>query len=355
MKIFMLMRFLNFSGASKMFLWVANTLSSAGHDVTVYVFSNNVTHKPETGISFINENLANKGIIGKIHSVRNIIKKVDADVSISFLLDANVYNTFACLGLKTKSVICERNDPFKPHYYKLKFWKPFFRFADGGVFQLKKVAEYYSNIKGKTAVIPNPAVITSKVVLRPFEEREKNIVTLGRIAIEQKRNDLQIKAFALFHKKHPNYKLIIYGRSINGDDLKLQELIKEEGLTESVCMPGVIDNVQETIKNSQIYLLTSDYEGIPNTLMEAMAIGLPCISTDCRPGGASLLIKNEFNGLLVPCGDSKQMADKLCWLAEHPHEADSIGRNAKNIVKDLSGEKIKSLWIKFLKDLCQSE
>lgn len=354
MKVLMLMRFLNFSGASKMFLWIAHALSSAGYDVTVYVFSNNVTHKSDASITFINEDLSNKGIMGKIHSIRNIIKKVNADVSISFLLDANIYNTFACLGLRTKSVICERNDPFKPHYYKLKFWKPFFRFADGGVFQLKKVAEYYSNIKGKTAVIPNPVVITSKVILKPFEEREKNIVTLGRIAIEQKRNDLQIKAFALFHKKHPDYKLIIYGRSINGDDLKLQRLITEEGLAECVCMPGIIDDVQEIIRNSRIYLLTSDYEGIPNSLIEAMVIGLPCISTDCRPGGASLLIKNGYNGLLVPCGDSKQIAEKLCWLAEHPREADCIGKNAQDIRDNLSGEKIKDLWINFLEDLCQS-
>lgn len=346
----MLMRFLNFSGASKMFLWVAKALSSAGHDVTVYIFSNKVTYKPEKGITFIQEELSNKGLIRKIRSIRSIIKKVDADVSISFLLDANVYNTFACMGQRTKSVICERNDPFKPNYYKLKFWKPFFRFADGGVFQLKRVAEYYSNIKGITAVIPNPVTTTSKVALKPFLEREKHIVTLGRIAIEQKRNDLQIEAFYLFHKRHPDYKLIIYGRSVTGDDLKLQKLIAEKGLTGSIIMPGVVNDVQETIKNCQIYLLTSDYEGIPNSLMEAMSIGLPCLSTDCRPGGASFLIKDGYNGLLVPCGNPEILAEKLCWLVEHPHEADKMGEEAKNISRTLSEDKIKNLWLKYLKE-----
>ena len=351
MKILMLMRFLNFSGASKMFLWVAKALSSIGYNVTIYIFSDNITHQPEDDISFIHEDLSNKGFIGKIHSIRKVIKKVDADVSISFLLDANVYNTFACIGQRTKSIICERNDPFKPQYYKLKFCKPFFYFADGGVFQLKKVAEYYSNIRGETAVIPNPVTTTSKVILKPFEEREKKIVTLGRIAIKQKRNDLQIEAFDLFHRKHPDYQLIIYGRSINGDDIKLQKLIKEKNLTESVIMSGVINNVQEAIENTQIYLLTSDYEGIPNSLIEAMSIGLPCISTDCRPGGASFLIQNGINGLLAPCDNSEILAEKMCWLVEHPREADRIGENAKNISDVLSENKIKHLWMEYLEKL----
>lgn len=351
MKILMLMRFLNFSGASKMFLWVAKALSTAGNDVTIYIFSNNITYKPEKGISFIHEDLSSKGIIGKMYAIRNIVKKVNADVSISFLLDANVYNTFACIGQKTKSLICERNDPFKPRYYKLKFWKPFFRLANGGVFQLDKVAKYYSNIKGEIAVIPNPITVTPQVTLKPFKERNKQIVTVGRIAIEQKRNDLQIEAFELFHKRHPDYKLIIYGRSINGDDIKLQKLIKEKGLTDNVIMPGVINDVQETIKDSQIYLLTSDYEGIPNSLLEAMSIGLPCLSTDCRPGGASFLIKDGFNGLLAPCGNPQILAEKLCWFAEHPHEADIMGEKAKNIAKTLSEEKIKDLWIEYLNKL----
>lgn len=350
----MLMRYLNYSGASKMFLWVAKELAATGNTVTIYVFSNDISRSPETNIQFINEDLSRKNIITRIKSVRKVIKESDADVSISFLLDANVYNTMACIGLKTKSIICERSDPYKPRYYKLKIFKPLFRFANGAVFQLKKVAEYYSNIKGTTAIIPNPVTISSNVDLKPFKQREKQIVTVGRIAIEQKRNDIQIKAFALVHKKYPDYKLVIYGNSSNNDDKKLRQLIAELKLTDHVIMPGVVDNVQEKIKDSQIYLITSDYEGIPNSLIEAMVIGLPCISTDCRPGGASLLIQNKENGLLTPCNDYQAIADKICWLIEHPLEADKMGEKAKMIADKFSESIIASMWNKYIEEVTKT-
>lgn len=347
----MTMRYLNYSGASKIFIWLAEKMADFGHDVTMFVFSDNITSQPSEKVKLIHEDLAKKNIIGKIISIRNIIKKSNADISISFLLDANVYNTLACKGLKTKSVICERSDPFKPGYYKLKVCKPLFSFADGAVFQLKKVSEYYSNINGCTMVIPNPVTKVSEVTLRPFNARDKLIVTVGRIALEQKRNDIQVKAFSIFHEKYPDYKLIMYGDSSTNDNIRLKQLICEMGLEDCIIMPGSVDNVQNVMKDCQIYLLSSDYEGIPNSLIEAMVMGMPCISTDCRPGGASLLIKNEFNGILVPCGDYKILADKMCWLVEHPDFADGLGKNATLISKTFSEDKIANMWNEYLNNV----
>ena len=347
----MLIRYLNYSGASKIFLWVAEQIAKAGNDVTVYCYSNNVTTILPSNIRFINEDLSNISFFAKCKRIRKTIIELKADVSISFLLDANVYNVIACMGQKTKSVICERNNPFKPKYYKLKFLKPVLYFADGVVCQLSKVAQYYSYIKGKVTVIPNPIIFRSDVSLRSFKERDNIIVTIGRIEIAQKRNDIQIEAFKIFHQKHPEYKLLIYGSSTNSDDKRIKALVQKYQLNDFVIFAGVTKNVQESIKSAQIYLLTSDYEGIPNSLIEAMVVGLPCVSTNCSPGGASLLIEDGHNGFIVNKGDSQEIADKLLWLVEHPMEADNMGNNAKLIKSTFSEDKISRMWIKYLNQI----
>ena len=334
-----------------MFLWVAKKLSVEGHEVTICTFgpSKNVT--VPTYLKCIDFSAENLGIFGRIKRIRQIIKQGSYDLSISFLLDANVYNIFACRGLKTKSVVCERNDPFKPHYWKLKFWRPWFRFADGAVFQLPKVAEYYKNIKGKTAIIPNPVKKVKCEVKKTFVNRDDVIVSVGRIDLFQKRQDVLVKAFALFHQKYPSFNLIIYGDGNETDTLKLNTLIKELQVEKSVILAGAVDNSIEKILKAKIFVLSSDFEGIPNALIEAMAVGLPCISTDCRPGGARLLIEDGKNGVLVQAGDYWGLADKMEYLVENPNLADDIAERAKVISEKFSESKILKLWVGFLQGL----
>lgn len=346
----MLIKWLHNSGAPKMFVWLANSLAEQGFDVTVYTYldydgqevtlSNKVHH--------IHESLNNCGLIGKIKHIRTAIKKSGPDVSISFLLDANVYNMFACYGLKTKSVVCERNDPYKPHYYKLKFWKPWFRLADGAVFQLPKVAEYYDNIKGPTAIIPNPVNEQTIYIDSSFSSRQDLIVTVGRIDLFQKRHDVLIQAFALFLVKHPSYRLVIYGKGESSDEEKLKNLIEEKGLQEKVELAGEVKNPIEHIRDAKFFVLSSDFEGIPNALIEAMSIGLPCISTDCRPGGAAMLIEHGKNGLLVPMGDAEGLCNEMNYMATHPELADSIGEEARKINLRFSDNSIISKWVDYM-------
>ena len=338
----MIIKQLHYSGAPKMFLWVANALASRGFDVTVLTYMKGADVKKNPDIKWIQLDLENAGIVSQYRAVRRTIRQIRPDVSISFLLDANVINILACLGTKTKSVVCERNDPFKPRYYKLKILKPLFCFAKGAVFQLPKVAEYYDNIKTPFAVIPNPVLCKSDVVVESFEKRNDEVVTLARLDIFQKRLDVLIESFALFRKKHSNYILTIYGDGPDKDELLQQ--IGKLGLDDFVRLGGITHSPQETIKDSKFFVLSSDFEGIPNGLIEAMSIGLPCISTDCRPGGAALLIKHSVNGLLVPPHDAAALAEQMCYLAEHPVEADAMGESAKKIVTDFAEDKIAQLW-----------
>ena len=274
MKIFMLIKRLRYSGAYKMFMWVAKALSVRGHEVTVFTFMSNDVKELPSSIRWIQVDLEHAGLHKRVAEARHLMKEWGADISISFLLDANIINTIACVGLKTKSVICERNDPFKPHYYKLRFSKFLFRLADGAVFQLPKVAEYYSMIKGPTTVIPNPVVpVSENVELRPFKERENVIVSLGRLDVFQKRQDILIKAFARFLETHPDYVLKLYGDG--PDEGKLKNIVKDLGISEKVIFAGITNNAHNVLRQTKFFVLTSDFEGIPNALLEAMSMGLP--------------------------------------------------------------------------------
>ena len=181
-----------------MFMWLAKALADNGLDVTVCTWANNDVNTLPDNIKWKKLELDGKGFFTVMRAIRKVIKEANADVSLSFLLDGNVYNTIGCMGRRTKSVICERNDPFKPGYYKLKFWKPLFRFADGAVFQLPKVAEYYNNKKGITAVIPNPVLSKGESNLESFENRPNVINVLGRLDLFQKRHDVYTLKYLSF-------------------------------------------------------------------------------------------------------------------------------------------------------------
>lgn len=349
-KVFMVIKRLRYSGAYKMFMWLANALCERGHDITIMTYMRNDVETLNSKMHWIkHDELENSSIIKKISVIRKEIKKSKADVSISFLLDANVYNIFACLGLGTKSIVCERNDPFKPGYRKLQFWKPWFRFANGAVYQLPKVAEYYSNIKAPTAVIPNPVLCHNDIDIAPFENRPDTINILGRLDIFQKRHDVLIEAFSKFVEWYSSFKLVFYGDG--PDKEKMQNQVSKLCLEGKVIFAGITNTPFEVMKNSKMYVLTSDFEGIPNSLIEAMSLGLPCISTDCRPGGARLLINDGINGFIVPQGDSNAIAEKMKWYMQHSVEADKMGLEGTKIKNTFSEEVIISQWENYLSEL----
>lgn len=345
----MLINKLRYSGAYKMFIWLANALCNQGHTVTVMTYMLNDLNNLNPKIDWIQYDYEHKNIIRKIIVIRKEIKRVNPDVSISFLLDANVYNTFACLGHKAKSVICERNDPFKPGYNVLKFWKPLFRYAKGAVFQLHEVSKYYDNIQAPIAIIPNPVVLHENTTITIFNERPNIINILGRLDLYQKRHDVMIDAFYKFNKEYPDFKLFFYGDGPDKDRMQIQ--IDKLGLSNNVFFCGVTSNPSKIMAQSKMFILTSDFEGIPNSLLEAMSIGLPCISTDCRPGGARLLIEDNVNGFLVPQGDSNALADRMIWYMNHPDYANIMGDKAKHISEQFSEHKIIELWETYLNDL----
>ena len=180
-----------------------------------------------------------------------------------------------------------------------------------------------------------------------FTVERKEIVTVGRLE-PQKNQKLLINAFSELAKKFPDYTLVIYGEGSLRK--KLEKYIESKGLKDRVFLPGAKNNIQEYIKDASLFVLSSDYEGIPNALIEAMAIGLPCVSTDCSPGGARELITNGENGVIVECRNSNELATAMARLLTDRESAKRMGTNAKKIYTRVDKNLVCNRWLDLIRD-----
>lgn len=250
---------------------------------------------------------------------------------------------------KAKIIASERATPSRYPIIRQKLLKLLARRADGWVFQTREARDWYgaSTRKAKVQIIPN--AINPDFIKEPYRgERKKTIVTAGRLT-EQKNHLLLIKAFAKITHNHPDYQLIIYGE---GDLIeKLEYTTKEFGLKDKVLLPGYTANIGDNIKDASLFVLSSDFEGMPNALMEAMALGLPCIATDCDGGGAAFLIENEKNGLLVPKGNVDVLSAAMKRMISDSEFAELCGKEAHKTCERLAPEKIYGEWERYIQEI----
>ena len=225
--------------------------------------------------------------------------------------------------------------------------------ADVCVFQTPGAMAYFpQSIQDKGVVIPNP--VTDQLPKPWKEERKKAVVNFCRLD-PVKNLELLIDAFALFHEKHSDYQLYVYGDEpdylthIHYKDA-LHQRIMNLGLEECVNVLPFRKDIHDTIKNYSMYVSSSDHEGLSNAMLEAMAIGLPVICTDCPSGGASFAIENHQNGILVPVKDTEKMAEAMCYIAENPIAAAQMAERATEIKDRLSQQAICERWLELIKE-----
>lgn len=285
----------------------------------------------------------------RLFKLKKQIKSFNPDVILSFLPEPSFFTLF----LKKKKVpviISVRNDPkieYKSRIYNILMRKLYPK-ADGVVFQTDEAKDYFKDIiKCPTCVIPNP--INPVFIEKPYSgERKKQIVSVGRLS-EQKNQKMLIEAFCQLPKKYDNYKLFIYGEG----DLReeLEELVKKCEMENRIFLPGVVENVKEKIYDSSLFVMTSDYEGMPNALMEAMALGLPVISTDCPCGGPKFLIDNNINGILVEPNDIDELKNAIIKVLSDEGYSEMIAQNASEIAEKLNPAKINDRWKTFIESI----
>lgn len=267
---------------------------------------------------------------------------------ISFLQPSVPMTLIAAKNLPNRVIVSERGDPKRllKKRYGYNFIKKYYQRADAVVFQTNDAKSAYpDNISAKGTVIFNP--INDKLPEPYFGEREKYITTFCRIS-RQKNLPMLVEAFADFHKEFNDYRLKIIGEPQNDDDRaslnETKALADKLGITDYIDYLPFSAQVHDLIIRDAMYVNSSDYEGMSNAMLEAMAIGMPVVCTDCPIGGAKAVIENGRNGMLAKVGDPKDFADAIIKVLSDKELAESLSLNAAKIRDELSLENISRKW-----------
>ena len=281
-----------------------------------------------------------------IFRLRNAIRLTKSRVVLSFVIFSNIRTILSCLGLKKTVVISERSATIGRSYGL--FWD-FLRFAlyrfsntvtGNSKHSLMGMRKYVS--EDKLVYVPNFVDHNANM-----QENKKNnsIITVGRV-IESKAQYLGIEAFALIGNTFCDWFLDIIGE---GDQLEKNiKLSSKLNITNQVNFHGFVKNVNKYYKAASIFMLTSKYEGTPNSLLEAMSYGIPCIVPDNLLFIDELIVDGH-NGLLYKHDDKYDLAKKITLLINDRILRKKISFNASTKVLEFSPDSVMEKWASVLK------
>ncbi len=342
-------------GAERVVSILASYMAEQGMNVeilTYYDRKKSYEIHPDVKLTAVETMTGSRSKVKNFLAIRKYFRE-HAKAVISFLAPFNIMAIAANFGSGIPIVVADRNDPRKvPSNIAVRKARDFlYRFATGVVVQTKKNQEYFDGtVQKKSQVIYNPIDLKEKAGMALQCPKEKKIVTAGRL-MPQKNHKMMIMAFSDVLKSHPDYHLVIYGEGPSRDEL--EKMIKELGLEGKILLPGNIEDVHEHMKNAEIFVLSSNYEGMPNALIEAMCLGLPSIST--KVSGAADLIADHENGLLTDLDDQKQLTNAMLELIENQDLRGKIANSAVKLNEELKVSKIVQQWIEYIEKYSAGE
>lgn len=344
MRILFTIRSLTGGGAERVVSVLSGLLADSGEDVHI------ITYKKTERDYKISENVkihempqrqdspVTKGL--RIFDMRKIIKEIQPDVIIPFVGTVLYVSWFATLGMNIPFVLTIRNNPWTmPEKKTSRKFRDYLAGKSCAIMvQNEEQSEYFSEkLRKKCWVVPNP--ISKKFVdnyKEIYNDKITKMIAVGRLH-EQKNYPVLLKALADIIPDRPEITLDIFGEGHQENALK--ELIANLGLEKNVFLRGRSQKIEEQLKTADLFLMTSDYEGMPNALMEAMAFGVPCISSDCKTGPKSLISSHE-NGLLFQTGNCADLKKKIEWAIANPNQMADYGKKARcRLLEDYSSEK----------------
>ncbi len=311
------------------------------------------------------------------------LKKEGAQAVISFLPEPNMLACSLKRAIGMPVVISVRNAPAVEYGTRLRYllMRLLYPRADAYVFQTKEAKAYFSfsrHITARGVVIPNP--LSAEFIgdahgrtgttaqqksgapasgsaadgardsgdgktERDGKKESFLVLAVGRLEAQKNYGRL-LAVFQVFHEKHRESSLMICGEG--SERAEIGRYVKEHSLGDCVSLPGNVDDIAAQYEAADAYLMTSDYEGMPNALIEAMACGLPVVVTDCPCGAPAELVHNEENGILVPMGNEKQTREGLIAglerLYAEPDFAERLAQNAQNVRETLAPNRIYAQW-----------
>ncbi len=284
--------------------------------------------------------------------LRKEIVKQEPDYILPFLWTTCVRTDLALLGLKLKKRVIQtvRNNPkVYPKNQLMKLYRNILvKKSRLTIVQNEQQKSFFPKKQwDRIKILPNPVSSSLLVIRHQNDIYPFRIVGVGRLE-KQKNFVLLIDAVASVADKYENLKLDIYGEGSMKEEL--QEYIDYLKLNQKVTLKGRSNDYDEIYGNASLFVLSSDFEGMPNTLMEAMAVGLPCISTNC-PTGPADIIESGKNGILVPAGNKEKLVQAIETLIQKNELRNKLGVEAKQtILSNYTPEKIVQNFIK----ICES-
>lgn len=339
--IVLIMSRLGFGGAERVAVSFCNWIVENTNDkVTILKFDNDDSaYELDDRVNVINfeKNSSNRvmAIINRYRFCKKNLKKLNANLVFAMFYQTELYAYFSkpcnckVIGSERCNVLELSN--LKKHitYYAAKK-------CDGFIFQTEGIKKTFPIKVQKNSIVISNAISNKKVYDINVHNKENVITAMGRLN-SQKGFDTLIKAFSIVNKKNSSYTLKIFGEGPDRDTL--QNLIDTAGLHDYVQLCGAKSDAINDVANSKIFVLSSRYEGMPNALIEAMAAGIACISTDCK-FGPSELISDGKNGLLTPVDDVRTLSEKILFLIENETVRRNIEKNAIEIRKKLDANTI---------------
>ncbi|MDM0818956.1 glycosyltransferase [Clostridium perfringens] len=343
--------YLGIGGAERVISVLANEFVKSGIKVNIITTNSpEVVYDLDKRINYIYLGIDGSNriinIFKRILRLRKTLNSIRGKKVIVFLHKPIILTVLATIFTDKELYFSERNNPYMEPTSKFqRFIRDLaYNFGKKIIFQTKDARNYFKeSIRKKGYIIPNPIKTD---LPKPFiGERKKTIVSVCRLN-QQKNIKMLIDAYALLEKLHPEYNVIIYGE---GELRKeLEEYIIKLGLKDKIELPGFEKEVHNKIINCYMYVSSSNYEGISNSMIESLAIGLPTIVTDCPIGGARATIKNGENGVLVKVGDVKGLYEAMKNVIEDKEFAKKISKNSIKINDDLNPKNISNMWLKVI-------
>lgn len=342
-RILFIIPFLSSGGAERVVSIWSSEMAKLGRDVHLLVFyrvGNEYPVNDKIVIHTIKEEkyeYDNLSQIEKLRAMRSAFKRIKPDVVLPFITYVGLMALVAKIGLHVKVIETIRIDP---RYGPRKIWTRILRnisvfFSKRCIVQNKAQLEYFPKwIQNRMLVLSNPVSEEFTKKEKIFMDKKiKNIIAVGRLE-KQKNYHMLISAFSHIAENNKEVNLCIYGEGSQYN--VLNDYINKLNLKEQVLLCGRSNSIADVLQNSDLFILSSEAEGMPNSLMEAMAVGLPCISTNC-PTGPADLISNGINGYLISVGDEKALVVAMNKIINDIDLSIEMGKRARESILNRYG------------------
>jgi GalNAc-alpha-(1->4)-GalNAc-alpha-(1->3)-diNAcBac-PP-undecaprenol alpha-1,4-N-acetyl-D-galactosaminyltransferase len=358
MRVTLVISSLGAGGAERVMATMANYWAEKGWTVSLltlddgrqppfYQLHQKVAHHP-LGIAGVSKNARQRMLnnFRRVWALRVAIRTTSPQVVISLMTETNVLTLLAITGLGVPVLVQEQIDPHQ-HSIK-KAWDLLRRLtyprATHVVVLGERSLSYFSPaVRKRARIIPNPAVVSVGSGLQSVASRNgqgKKVIAMGRL-VPQKGFDMLVRAFAGVALQYPEWSLEIWG--VGPLRAELESLAHELGIGDRVQLPGITKEPFDKLRQGELFVLSSRYEGFPLSLCEAMACGLPAISFDC-PSGPSEIIRNGVDGVLVPPGNVDALAATMSRLMADPHECRRLARRAPEVLDRFGVQRVMGMW-----------